>query len=137
MESECNEMTDDLNFDPEADRLTDYVKPWIGVQLSVSNRHNAAYVFSEKPLTGPVVLKVTPAGPAHKAGIKAGDMIVQVDHSPVTSPESFLESLQNRPIGEVVIIGISREDHILQLKVQITRDSDHQRLLDEARQDSN
>lgn len=125
-------MTDDLNFDPEADRLTEPVKAWIGVQLSVSNRHNMAYVFAEKPLTGPVVLKVTPDGPAHKAGIKAGDMIVQVDHAAVASPDAFLASLQNRPIGEVVIIGISREDHILQLKVQIARDPDRQRLMDEA-----
>ncbi len=120
-------MIDDLNFDPEADRLTEPVKPWIGVQLSDSNR--LATVFAEKPLSGPVVLKVTPDGPAHKAGIKAGDMIVQVDHAPVTSPETFTESLQNRPIGDIVIIGISREDHILQLKVQIARDPDHQRLL--------
>ncbi|MBS1953313.1 MAG: PDZ domain-containing protein [Cyanobacteria bacterium SZAS-4] len=125
-------MSDELNFDPEADRLTEPVKAWIGVQISVSNRPNTGYVFADKPLRGPVVMKVTPDGPAHKAGIKVGDMIVQVDHSPVTSPDAFNQSLQNRPIGEVVIIGISREDHILQLKVQIARDPDHQRLLDEA-----
>ena len=126
-------MTDDLNFDPAADRLTDSIKSWIGVQTGVSNRPNVSYVFSEKPLIGPVVQKVVPEGPAHRAGIKVGDMIVQVDHSPVPSPEAFTESLQNRPIGSVVIIGISREDHILQLKVQIERDPDHQRLLDEVR----
>ncbi len=122
----------DLNFDPAADHSTDLYKRWIGVHLSVSNRQNMAYVFAEKPLSGPVVLKVIPDGPAHKAGIKAGDMIVQVDHSPVTSPESFTECLQNRQIGEVVIIGLNREDHILQLKVLVARDPDHQRLFDDA-----
>jgi S1-C subfamily serine protease len=85
-------MTDNLNFDPAVDHLTDPYKCWIGVQLSVSNRQNLAHVFAEKPLSGPVVLKVIPDGPADKAGIKAGDMIVQVDHSPVTSPESFTDA---------------------------------------------
>jgi S1-C subfamily serine protease len=125
-------MTDNLNFDPAADHWTDPDKRWIGVHLSVSNRQNMASVFAEKPLSGPVVLKVIPDGPADKAGIKAGDMIVQVNHSPVTSPESFNECLQNRLIGEVVIIGLNREDHILQLKVLIACDPDHQRLFDDA-----
>ncbi|MBI2810720.1 MAG: PDZ domain-containing protein, partial [Candidatus Melainabacteria bacterium] len=115
-------MTDDLNFDPTLEHFAVSDQPWIGVHLSVSSRPNTAYVFAEKPLIGPVVLKVTPDGPAHKAGIKAGDMIVQVDHSPVTSPESFIECLQSRQIGTVVIVGISREDHFLQLKVLIEGD---------------
>ncbi|CAN5503844.1 hypothetical protein BH10CYA1_BH10CYA1_39900 [soil metagenome] len=125
-------MTDDLNFDPTVEHLVASDQRWIGVHLSASNRQNMAYVFAEKPLIGPVVLKVIPDGPAHKAGIKAGDMIVQVDYSPVTSPESFMECLQNRQIGEVVIVGISREDHLLQLKVLIARNPDHHRLFNDA-----
>ena len=126
-------MTDELNFDPTVEHLGPSDQPWIGVHLSVSNKPNVAYVFAEKPLIGPVVLKVIPDGPAHQAGIKAGDMIVQVDHSSVTSPELFIECLEKRQIGEVVIIGISREDHLLQLKVLIARDPDHQRLLNDAK----
>jgi len=125
-------MTDDLNFDPATDFSSDSYKRWIGVQLSVSNRQNTASVFAEKPLSGPVVLKVDPDGPADKAGIKAGDMIVQVDHAPVTSPEGFIECLQRRLIGEVVIIGLNREDHLLQLKVQIASEPNQQRLIADA-----
>ncbi|MFN8555588.1 MAG: PDZ domain-containing protein [Candidatus Obscuribacterales bacterium] len=122
-------MAEDLNFDPAADYSTDHpYRRWIGIELTSNNRQNESSVFSEKPLSGPVILRVNPEGPAHKAGIKADDMIVQVNHSPVTSPESFIKFLQERPIGEVVIVGISRGDHILQLKVVIESDPTHQRL---------
>lgn len=90
-------------------------------------------VFAEKPLNGPLVLQVTPTGPAHKAGIKAGDMIVQVDHSPVASPDAFEELLQKRNVGEVVIIGVSRDNNLVQVKVVIDCDPDHHRLLDDTR----
>ncbi len=129
-------MTNDLNFDPTVEHFAVSDQPWIGVHLSLSNRQNVSYVFAEKPLIGPVVLKVIPDGPAHKAGIKAGDMIVHVDHSSVTSPESFIECLQSRQLGTVVIVGISREDHLLQLKVLIERDPDQQRLFDDAKHSS-
>lgn len=125
-------MTEDLNFDPATDYSTDHPdRRWIGIDLTTNNRQNRSNVFSEKPLSGPVVLKVDPEGPAHKAGIKAGDMIVQVNHSPVNSVESFIKYLQERPIGDVLIVGISRGDHILQLKVVIESDLAHQRLCED------
>ncbi len=125
-------MSDDIDFDPTIEHFAVTDRPWIGIHLSVSDKPNKSYVFAEKPLIGPVVLKVIQNGPAHQAGIKAGDMIVQIDHSPVTSPEAFIECLQNREIGTVMIVGINREDHVLQLKVQIARDPEHQRLLHDA-----
>ncbi len=112
-------MAEDLNFDPLELDLTVPDKPWIGVHIGAANSANVSYVFSEKPLSGPMVLKVVTDGPAHTAGIRAGDMIVQVDHSAVSTPDTFIQFLQKRQVGEVVIIGISRDDHILQLKVQI------------------
>jgi S1-C subfamily serine protease len=125
-------MSEDLNFDPASDYSTDHpYRRWIGLDLTTNNRQDISYVFSEKPLSGPVVLKVNPEGPAHKAGIKANDMIVQINHSPVTSPESFIKFVQERPIGDVVIVGISRGDHMIQLKVVIECDPSHQRLRDD------
>ncbi len=123
-------MTDDLNFDPATDFSTEFSeKRWIGVSLSAPVKEVS--VFSEKPLSGPVVLEVVPTGPAHKAGVKVGDMIVQLNHSPVFTPESFIERLQEHPIGDVIILGINRDNHVIQLKVIIDSDPDHQRLLDE------
>lgn len=125
-------MSEDLNFDPAADYSTDYpYRRWIGLDLTANNRQNISSAFSEKPLNGPLVQQVNPEGPAHKAGIKANDIIVQINHSPVTSPESFIKFVQERPIGDVVIVGISRGDHMLQLKVVIECDPIHQRLLED------
>jgi serine protease Do len=58
---------------------------------------------------GALVAEVDPGGPADKAGIKAGDVILRVDQSPVTRAEDLPRVVaRNRP-GSKVKVEIRRE----------------------------
>ena len=40
---------------------------------------------------GALIVNIDPASPAAKAGLQAGDVILEIDHQPVISPEHALE----------------------------------------------
>ena len=57
---------------------------------------------------------MSPSGPAEAAGINVGDLILQVDGKPVSSPDDLLDHLTGRSVGETVAVstlrgGLARE----------------------------
>jgi putative serine protease PepD len=69
----------------------------------------AAGTASAEP-TGLYVTSVTAGGPAQQAGLRAGDVITEIDGSPVTSAEQLLTlTLTNRP-GEAVSLTYQRQN---------------------------
>ena len=55
-----------------------------------------------------LVIAVTGDGPAAKAGIMVGDVIVSFDGQPVTSPDDLLDVLMGDRIGKSAAVGILR-----------------------------
>ena len=55
-----------------------------------------------------LVIAVTGDGPAAKAGIMVGDVIVSFDGQPVTSPDDLLDVLTGDRIGKSAAVGILR-----------------------------
>ncbi|HEY1488598.1 MAG TPA: trypsin-like peptidase domain-containing protein [Micromonosporaceae bacterium] len=69
--------------------------------------------------TGLYVTSVTPGGPAQQAGLRAGDVITDIDGSPVTSAEQLLTlTLTNRP-GDVVPMTYERQNATAQARVTL------------------
>ena len=69
--------------------------------------------------TGLYVTSVTAGGPAQQAGLRAGDVITDIDGSPVTSAEQLLTlTLTNRP-GDVVPITYERQNATAQARVTL------------------
>jgi S1-C subfamily serine protease len=64
------------------------------------------------------VMSVEPAGPAHHAGLREGDLIVTINELPVTSVDDLHRFLAEWPIGRQVILKILRGQE--QLTMQIT-----------------
>jgi curli biogenesis system outer membrane secretion channel CsgG len=58
---------------------------------------------------GAEVLEVAPGGIAAQAGVKAGDVVRQVEKTPVTNTEQFAQRVRNLPEGTPFSIRISRE----------------------------
>nr|WP_246215634.1 Do family serine endopeptidase [Microvirga makkahensis] len=64
------------------------VRPWLGARLQPVDGDIATGLGLERP-TGVLVTSIYDKGPAAEAGLKRGDVILQVDGQPVDNPDSF------------------------------------------------
>jgi S1-C subfamily serine protease len=67
---------------------------------------------------GAEVLEVAPGGIAAQAGVKAGDVVRQVEKTPVTNAEQFAQRVRNLPEGTPFSIRISREGWEREVRLQ-------------------
>jgi len=67
---------------------------------------------------GVLIASVTPNGPAATAGLKAGDAILQIDNTPVTSVQSLGHVLLSKSPGDTVAVMINRGGQ--QMTVNVT-----------------
>lgn len=68
-------------------------------QDSVKMREALGFKPDQK---GVLIMGVTPNGPAAKAGLKEGDMILSVDGREVNDPSDLLSNVVRRPVGSTV-----------------------------------
>ncbi len=79
------------------------VRPGIGISGSTYEMDN---------LKGAYIHAVVENGPAHKAGLQQGDIIIQVDSTPVDSIDSLKEYLQSKKIGDKITVTYQRNDKV-------------------------
>lgn len=65
-----------------------------------------------------VITHIATGGPAHQAGIKEGDILLEVGGKPITSGPQLLEVLEVQPRNEDVDVLISRERQLVRLAVR-------------------
>src|SRR5262245_63376976 len=94
------------------------VRPVIGiVPVSVTPQIAAAY---DLPVDrGVLVAKLDPRGPAAKAGMRAGDIIVAIGGQPVKSLADLRTAVGQHKIGAVVDMAVRREKSSVTLKVTL------------------
>jgi M6 family metalloprotease-like protein len=63
----------------------------------------------------PVIESVQPQSPAEAAGLKVGDLVIQINDRPVATPDSFREWIQASVPGKATRIGILRKDEKLEV----------------------
>ncbi|MBX7218685.1 MAG: Do family serine endopeptidase [Blastocatellia bacterium] len=57
---------------------------------------------------GVVIESVAPGSPAEEAGLRRGDVLLSVNHQPVTSPEEALKLISSLPSGKVTVLQVAR-----------------------------
>ena len=65
-----------------------YTRPWLGI-VGVSLNQQIAEYYSLPVKRGVLVVRVTPDGPADKAGIKRGDIIIEFDNKRIDGIEDL------------------------------------------------
>lgn len=93
-------------------------RPWLGIELHALNQELAAY-FQAKPEDGALILEVEKDGPAAKGGLKAGDIIQQLDNEHVRRPADVSRVLNQLQCGQEVPIRIIRQGKAKNLSVTI------------------
>lgn len=81
----------------------------LGVMVSDPSTRQSPQADPGSLRTGVVVDEVHPDSPAEKAGLKAGDVIVEYDGERVRSARQFTRLVQETPEGRTVAIGLMRD----------------------------
>lgn len=68
---------------------------------------------------GALALSVQEGGPAAKAGMRAGDVIVRLDGDEVASPEDLLAALRSKAPGQTVTVEFRRGTETQEVKVEL------------------
>ena len=83
-------------------------RPWLGAKLQEVTPEIAESLGLKRP-SGALVANVAADGPAAKAGIKTGDLIVTVDGVEVEDPNAFDYRFATKPLGGTAKVGLVRK----------------------------
>ncbi|BCL38378.1 serine protease [Nostoc sp. MS1] len=99
--------------------------PYLGVQMATltpelaqqnNNDPNSAFAIPE--VNGVLVIRVVPNSPAASAGIRRGDVILQVDGQAITSAEQLQNVVENSRLGQALQVRVQRGNQTQQLSVR-------------------
>ena len=96
------------------------VRPWIGMTGQELTSDIAEGLGRQRP-GGVLVASVYPDGPAARAGLRTGDVIVAFDGRPVEGPGDFEFRLATHKVGDVADIAIWRRGDALDVKLPLER----------------
>ncbi len=83
-------------------------RPWLGARLQNVSKDIADLIGLDRPV-GAVVLDVAAESPAAKAGLKRGDVILQIDGQDVDDAQGVGFRLGVKPIGGVASLSVIRD----------------------------
>ena len=72
----------------------------------------------ERGLKGVVVTQVDPGGPAGEAGLRRGDVILEVNREPVKDADAYTKALKGAGKGKSVLFLVRRGDNTIFLAVK-------------------
>jgi S1-C subfamily serine protease len=94
------------------------VRPWVGVMVAelvpeLARSHGLA------PGSGLLVAEVVARSPAHRAGLRPGDVLHRVGPFEVRRVRELLETLSKFPVGSDAEVGLRRRGHELAVSVPL------------------
>ena len=81
------------------------MRPWIGISAQGVSKDAATALGLDRP-GGALVSGVYPSGPADRAGLKAGDVVIAVDGRPIDDPQAMRFYTVTKPLGSTVKLDI-------------------------------
>lgn len=100
-------------FDMLASRGTE-----IGVSVREAETPESAAPTPGGARTGVLIADVVPDGPAAKAGVRKGDVVVEFDSERVRSVRQFTRLVQETPMGRPVQVTLTRDGQRMNVSVQ-------------------
>jgi serine protease Do len=96
------------------------VRGWLGVQIQDLTSEMGEY-YGAKDKKGAVVLEVIEGDPAAKAGIKAKDIIYEVNGKPIESVRDLTRIIAEIPVGDTATVKVLRNGKPETIKVHIAK----------------
>jgi serine protease Do len=111
------------------------IRGWIGVSVQAITPE-IAEAMGLKKNGGALVSDIVPGGPAHVAGIKKGDLIVEFDGKPLVKMSDLPRIVAEAPVGKTVDVKVIRNKKDLILSLTIAEQSEENLALQEKQEDS-
>ena len=99
--------------------------PYLGVQtatltpqLAKQNNSDPNSSFQVPEVYGVLVVRVLPNTPAAAAGLRRGDVIVQIDGQPITKAEQLQRFVDTTRVSQILQVKLQRGDQTQQVAVQ-------------------
>ena len=99
--------------------------PYLGVQMLTltadaarQNNNDPNSPLQVAEANGVLVMRVLPNSPAAAAGMRLGDVIVQIDGQPVATAEELQDIVENSRLGETLQVKVLRGNQTQQLSVR-------------------
>ncbi|MBS7652683.1 MAG: trypsin-like peptidase domain-containing protein [Candidatus Bathyarchaeia archaeon] len=87
-----------------------FLTPWLGVYGLTLNPQLASY-YGVAAYSGFLVTNIIPGGPAHKAGLEAGDVILAIDGSRIMDVDDLRREIARKRVGDHVRVELLRDGH--------------------------
>ncbi|MDP5338860.1 MAG: trypsin-like peptidase domain-containing protein [Nodularia sp. (in: cyanobacteria)] len=101
------------------------IHPYLGVQmitltpeLAKQNNTDPNSPIQIPEVNGVLVMRVVPDSPAASAGVRRGDVIVQIDREPVTSADKLQNLVENSRLGQLLQVKVQRGNQIQLLSIR-------------------
>jgi Do/DeqQ family serine protease len=92
------------------------MRPWLGAKLQEVTPEIAESLGLKRP-SGALVANIASGGPAARAGIKTGDVIVSIDGTTVDDPNSFDYRFATKPLGGDAQVALLRQGREMTVRV--------------------
>jgi len=93
-------------------------RPWFGASLQPLTSDLAESLGLDRP-SGALVTSVHEKGPAQRAGLKVGDVVVSVDDQAVQDPEALQYRFVTKGVGGTVDLGLYRDRKSLRATISL------------------
>ncbi len=115
-----------IPFSPQPRSQRFYGRKYIGIYIDELNPELAEY-FGVKGDAGLLIKRLTKDGPAEKADLRVGDVIVKADGKRVGSLDKLTRIIQDKEKGEEIRLEIIREKKSMEIKVKVDAEEDESR----------
>ena len=93
---------------------------WLGVRIQEVTKEIAEVEGMKEP-KGALVASVSPQSPADKAGLKAGDIILEFDGKKINTMRTLPKEVGNTAVGKQVIVKIWRNKKLISKRLTLGR----------------
>jgi Do/DeqQ family serine protease len=93
-------------------------RPWLGAKLQAVTQEIAESLNLKRP-AGALVSSVVARGPAARAGMRVGDLVVSVDGQDVDDVNAFDYRFATKPLGGQATVGVMRGGRDMKLAVAL------------------
>lgn len=96
---------------------------WLGVAIQNVSQEMAEY-YGLKPDEGVYVAKAYEENPAHEAGIRQGDVILDIDRKKINSSRDLTITIANLKVGQIIKVKLIREGEEKTISVKLGKRPD-------------